>query len=370
MDTGLYDSFLSLVKLGIGTSKGAKISNDINWVQLKALADEQGLSAVILDGIDEVRNSEPDVRFELPPQEFLLEWIGEVLQDFEGRYSEYKKAVGSLAKFYNQHGFKMMVMKGYACSLDWPKPEHRPCGDIDIWQFGRQKEADKALLNENDNHNDNRIEIDNSHHHHTVFEWQEFMVENHYDFINVHHHPSHRGLEAIFKTLGKDDSHYVEIGGEKVYVPSPNLHALFLLRHALNHFASIGINLRNVLDWAFFVEKHTKEIDWKWLQSVIEEYHMRDFYNCINAICVEDLGFDADIFPSVQFLPGLKERVLGDILDPEFTIEEPDGLCRKWVHKYRRWRGNRWKQKLCYKESTWSSLCSSVMVHLVKPKGN
>lgn len=83
--------------------------------------------------------------------------------------------------------------------------------------------------------------IDISHHHHTVFEWQGFTVENHYDFINVHHHKSHVGLEQIFKELGENETNYVELNGEKVYLPSPNLHALFLIRHALNHFASIGI---------------------------------------------------------------------------------------------------------------------------------
>lgn len=106
---------------------------------------------------------------------------------------------------------------------------------------------------------------------------------------------------------------------EGVYIPSPDFHALFLLRHALNHFASISINLRNVLDWAFFIEKHTKEINWEWLQSVIDEYHMRDFYNCINAISVKDLGFNANIFPSVQYLPSLKDKVLNDILDPAYN---------------------------------------------------
>lgn len=48
----------------------------------------------------------------------------------------YLQAVASLAGFYNAHGYKMMVLKGYACSLNWPRPEHRPCGDIDIWLFG------------------------------------------------------------------------------------------------------------------------------------------------------------------------------------------------------------------------------------------
>lgn len=65
------------------------------------------------------------------------------------------------------------------------------------------------------------------------------------------------------------------MNGEHVYLPSPILHALFLMRHAATHFASEGINLRQVLDWAFFVEKHTKEIDLPWLVSVLDEYHMK-----------------------------------------------------------------------------------------------
>ena len=209
--------------------------------------------------------------------------------------------------------------------------------------------------------------MDNSHHHHTVFAWKEFTVENHYDFINVHHHKSHRGIEEMLKNLGKDDSHYVELRGERVYIPSPNLHALFLLRHALNHFTSIGINFRQVLDWAFFVKEHKMEVDWKWFHSVVDEYHMRDFYNCLNAICVEELGFDACIFPSVQFLPSQKELVLMEILHPRYTLEEPNNFIKRYIYKYKRWKGNAWKQKLCYDESRWSAFFSGVKTHLISP---
>lgn len=65
----------------------------------------------------------------------------------------------------------MMVLKGYACSLDWPKPVHRPCGDIDIWQFGKQKDADAALEAEKPVQvvqKGQEFKVDSSHHHHTV----------------------------------------------------------------------------------------------------------------------------------------------------------------------------------------------------------
>ena len=375
MDTNLtntYEIFLKLVRLGIGhTDKsGFKFQDSsfksVDWERLKALADAQGLSAVVLDGMNSLPLKSLDAYG--MPQMLRLEWIGEVLQNYEARYKAYEKAIGSLAGWYNEHGFKMMVLKGYACAMDWPRPEHRPCGDIDIWLFGQQAAADKALGSWFKVHG-SRSEIDNSHHHHTVFEWQGFTVENHYDFVNVHAHKSSAELEKVFKELGKDDSFSVEVTGEKVYMPSPNLHALFLIRHMVSHFAAAEISLRQVMDWAFFVEKHGKEIDWEWLEGLLEKYHMRDFYNCINAICVGDLGFDFNDNDNlnVNVDEELKDRVLGDILEPEWRAAEPRGFFRRMVYKYRRWQGNAWKQKMCYTESRWSAFWSGIWAKMMKP---
>lgn len=353
MKSELEESFLTLLRLGIGHY--AAIPKRIEWEALEALANQQGLTAIVVDGAERLPEEQR------PPKGLLLQWIGEVLQNYEQRYAQYKESLSSLAGFYNQHGYKMMILKGFACGLNWPKPNHRPYGDIDIWLFGEQVKADKALL-------DKGIMVDNSHHHHSVFNWGTFMVENHFDFINVYHHKTNRELEAIFKELGKDDTHYVEVKGEKVYLPSPNLHALFLLKHMMNDFTSFSMSLRQLLDWAFFVEKHSGEIDWKWLIEVLEKYHMTDFFNTINAICVEELGFNPSIFHSVQFKPELKEKVLKDILEPEFTVEEPTSLIPRLIYKYKRWRGNSWKHEMCYQESMWSTFWYGVWGHLLKPK--
>ena len=332
----------------------------IDWQSIKALADKQGLTAIIVDGIEQL----PDTK--RPPKEFLLQWIGEVFQNYDNRYKLYQRAISELAGWYNTHGYKMMVLKGYACSIDWPKPQYRPCGDIDIWLFGKQKEADAALAASSKFH-DPSFKIDSGHHHHTVFDWCGFSVENHYDFVNVYAHKSSAELEKVFKELGEDDSHSVEVLGENVYLPSPNLHALFLIRHMVSHFAAAEISLRQVLDWAFFAEKHTKEVDWNWLTDLLEKYHMSEFFNCIDAICVEDLGFSPSIFPAVQFLPSMKEKVLNDILEPEYTAAEPKELFKRLVYKYRRWQGNAWKQEMCYRESRWSAFWTGIWAKILKP---
>lgn len=350
----MEDIFLKIVRLGIGHSQGDLFS-EVNWESIEELAFIQGLSAIIVDGIEKLPASQR------PPIDVLLQWIGEVLQGYEYRYELYCRAIAELASFYNGHGYKMMVLKGYSCSINWPKPEHRPCGDIDIWLFGKQNETDVLLAKEKG------IKIDKSHHHHTVFYWHDFMVENHYDFINVHHHKSSAKIETILKQLGSDDSHFTEVYGKKVYLPSPNLHALFLIRHLVSHFASEAITLRQVLDWAFFVEKHGHEVDWMWLLEILNEHHMMEFFNCINAISVENLGFDSKIFPYVQLLPCLKERILNDTFSQTFSHEEPNSIFLRIPFKYKRWKANQWKHELCYKESMRSAFWSGIWNHILKP---
>lgn len=353
--------FLKLVRHGIGNDDSisrieSKLPSIGDWTAIQTLANDHGLLAIVLDGLD--KNA--DLASTLPIQ-LKLEWIGEALQNYEQRYELYRKAHAEMAKFYIEHGYRMMVLKGYACSLNWPRPEHRPCGDIDIWQFGQQKEADEALTKEKG------IKIDGSHHHHTVFDWNGFMVENHYDFFNVNHHKSNVELESIIKDLAKDDSCFVELQGERVYLPSPNLQALHLLNHGMMHFAAEGITLRQILDWGFHAKIHHDEIDWVWLEDMMKKFGRYRLYCVFNAICVEDLGFDPIIFHGVQFDAFLKNRVLEDILSPEYSTEVPDELVKRVLFKFRRWYGNAWKHELCYNDTMWSAFWSGVWNHLLKP---
>lgn len=347
-------AFLSLVCLGIGHKVVEPIER-VDWSALRALADEQGLSAIVLDGIEKLPEEQR------PKQEVLLEWIGEVLLNFENRYYEYCHTMADMASFYNSHGFKMMILKGYACGLDWPNPIHRPYGDIDIWQFGKQKEADAIVAKEKG------FKIDNSHHHHTVFNWGKFTVENHYDFLNVHHHKSNVELEKKLKEYGHDDTHCSYLSEEKLYLPSPSLHALFLLRHASSQFSAEGITIRHILDWGFFVKKHHQEVNWDLILDLIDKSGMRVVFDCYNAICVENLGFSSKIFPYVQFLPILKERVLSEIIFPKYSAVVPKFLIPRLIYKIRRWNDNRWKHEICFKDSRWSAFWSGVWSHLMKP---
>ena len=347
---------LYLTRLGIGHEK-RPLAEQPDWRVLEALAEKQGLTAIVFDGIKQLQPEQ------MPPKKILLKWIGNVMHGYEYRYLDYEKAIAELAKYYSENGIKMMVLKGYGLGNNYPAPNHRPSGDIDIWNFGRQEEAD-ALIEEK-----YKIHIDKRELHHTCFDWKGYWVENHYDFLIVQTIKTNALLEPILKDLALDDSKSIEVDGVKIYIPSPNLNALFLLRHMLMHFVAIGISIRHLLDWAFFWEKEGKGVDKRWLKEVVDRYHMSAFFNIINAICVHDLGFDACVFPSIQCNPELKEKVLNDTLCPEYDWRDAHqrGLLKRVLFKYRRWRSGAWKRELCYGESHWVSFWTSVWSHLLKP---
>ena len=352
-------AFLALVRLGIGNAATEKLPDQIDWDEVETLAEKQGVLGVLYDGA---------LSTDLLPLTVKLRWMGKVMQGYEQRYALYRKAVADLAAWYHAHGYRMMVLKGMTCGLDWPKPEHRPYGDIDIWLFGRQQSADKEMFKEFKKFEG--FKIDNSHHHHTVFKWQGFTVENHYDFINVHHQKSNVELEEVFKKLAFQDASSIFPLPSRILLPSPNLHALFLIKHLASHFAADRITLRHVLDWGFFVKRQGEKVDWGWLLVELKRFGMLKLFDVVNTICVEDLGFDKGHWSKIDSWgvdANLKQRVLDDIISPGFSEKAPKQVWKRIPFRYRRWRANEWKHELCYNESMCSSFWSGVKNHLLKP---
>lgn len=95
---------------------------------------------------------------------------------------------------------------------------------------------------------------------------------------------------------------------------------------------------------------------------------MDRFLECLNAICTEDLGLDASLLPPSACDPKLKERVLNEILSPEFAGAKPNGLLPNMWFKTRRWWANRWKHRIVYDEGLAGAFVNSVWAHLKRPK--
>lgn len=346
---------LELLRYGIRKADTCNLPNgDVEWNDVLAFSELQGISALVLDGIDRCINQRKRVDVDFQTK---LEWIGSV-QQMEAIYCQHKKNIGNLAKFYQKHGIKMMLMKGVGLSLDFPIPHHRPCGDIDIYLYGDFEKADKLISK------DYNIEISHERHKHTIFQFEGVTVENHYDFANYHKHRSSKKLDAWLKENCLTERLECPEIGANVYLPSASFNSVFLIRHAASHFAAEEISLRHLLDWAFFVENHYDEVDWEWQWRICQEQNMHQFLLAINEICVKYLGFEASKF-RMGGDPLLTEKIIKEILS---SAEYEDLSKRNSVYvRWRKWLANRWKHKIVYPESLTSTFFHQIYAHLMKP---
>ncbi len=362
---GVETFSFDLLRAGLETdsSEGKSVLPEyIDWNKLYSDGIRQGTAAIQFDGLQRLIE-EGKLAADTASRSIKMQLFSHALQ-VEKMHKKHEEMIARLAKFYASHGIRMMVLKGYGLSLLYPHPNHRPCGDIDIWLFGEQERSDKLL------HEELGVEIEENHEHHTVFHIDGVMIENHYDFLDVHTHLSNKEVEGVLRKQLETECETVMVNGAMVYLPPVNFNALFLLRHAAGHFASAEIALRHVTDWCLFVKHYHGAIDWKWLYDLAKKQNMHRFLDCLNGLCIGYLGLSKDLFPGFERDEKLEARVMEDIMNPKFRDKSAIGSnpLRDFCYRFRRWWGQRWKHKLVYREGLFLTFLVQVRSHLTVPK--
>ena len=349
-----YDLY-SVLSIAVGNTDEYTLPKDIDLEGLYELSKRQGVAALAFDGLMRLYELYPGLQLPWDKQ-LRRDWFGTVV-GMEVSYEKVTDTLNDLSDLYASNNIRMLLLKGWGLSKYYPIPAHRPLGDIDIYLFGKQKEAD-ALIQEKKG-----IKVRKDKEHHTVFKYDGFTVENHYDFINTKIRRSGRSFDNLLKTM-VGESGYKMSGS--FYLPGARFNMLFLMKHMSGHFASEGIVLRHVLDWALFVRAESASLDWESFFDICHKYNTHKFISCINAICVDYLGFNSSLFPVETRDSDLEERVLNDIMNFE-QEKRPRNKVAELVFKTCKWFRTRWKQRICYNDSAISSFWTSVLANLREP---
>lgn len=340
-----HKELLCLLKKAIAIEDDGEPIKITDWGNLYRNAARQSVAAIIFDLLE--RKGENVVL----PKRIMLHWLGQSLFQ-KSIYGKYMQAISKLASFYSTQHIRMLLLKGYGLSLNYPKPELRTVGDIDIYLFGLKERGDdmvEQVLN---------ISVNRAYHKHSNFFYEGVAVENHGKFFNDEKHKSNGSFEVHLKELLDDDAkNTIQSPIPNCFLPSPTFNALFLLRHAGEHFATNEISLRHVLDLGFFFERLHKEIDWDYVISVYNKEGIKRFYDSIATVCIRDLGFNEFSFYGYKYSPELADKVLADIFaDKQELPMNSSGIAgikkiRYGIGKSLRWWNNRWKYRMVYNEN-------------------
>lgn len=294
--------FLQLVRLGIGKepSQLDSFTTKINWTVIQDLAEKQGLSAIVLDGIERLPAEMRPAKVE------LLQWIGEVLQS-ESVYAVQWKTACEMAFVFENNYIRTYILKGFVVSECYPRPEHRVSvdldyflvphkGDFDAWEFGNQ------LMEQNG------FEVDRSFYKNSTIIQPGLTVENHQFMTAVRGSKRLKILERLLQSMIHADAELQKFEGTCMYRPPVMVSALFLIEHAYAHFLHEGLTWRMVLDWMMFSKKHQKEIHWTDLDALIEDFGFKRFYDSYVKLGKYLLGKISE-----QELTKMDKKMLADI---------------------------------------------------------
>ena len=329
--------FFRLIRSGAGLG-AAPVSDTADtavtpgsWERIYRMAADHGLSAVVWDGICRLPAAQQ------PPRETRIRWALSA-EKLEERYRHQQQTASKLAARFSEEGLRMLLLKGLGLSRDYPLPEHRECGDIDIYLYGQSDKGDR-VLHEIGAH----LYFDVPKH--SEYVWDGVLIENHRTILNVRRNRTERELNAVLvRLLEKEGTHGLAPG---IQAPRATFNAIFLIRHAAVHFQKEGIVLRHLCDWACFLTRHWDEIDHALFRTAMEDYRMDRFADLMTAAAVEYLGAEV---PGPECEAGMLGRFMEEVLTLSPMPDKPlPRLLRKLSGPYR----NRWRLREVLRTPVW-----------------
>ena len=324
----MRENFLQLVRLGVGAANKF-LSSQIDWAAIHVLAEQQGIATIALDGIERLSLDQR------PAKEFLLQWIGEVMQ-MESQYAVQQKVAAEMALLFHHNKIRTYVLKGIVVAECYPNPIHRnsvdidcfllpDCSDFDAWSLGNNLIRKKGF------------DVETDFYKNSTFILSGLMVENHQYLVPFRGNKKLKNLERFLQDMMIDDKGEDRINGTYLYRPPVMVTALFLIEHAFSHFLHEGLTWRMVLDWMMFSKKHKLDIDWYALDARIDEFGFRRFFDSYLRLGKFLIGEIAEGELNI-----VDKKMLEDIWAPLDVHETVRGVKGKLALAGNTWRA-RWK---------------------------
>ncbi|MCC8168252.1 MAG: nucleotidyltransferase family protein [Clostridiales bacterium] len=195
-------------------------------------------------------------------------------------------------RLLEDNGIPLVILKGSSSAVCYPDPSLRTMGDIDILVRPGQQLAAVALLRENGYEAESDPE-DSVNHCHIAVCKNNIAVEVHKE-PNGLYMSSNAEISQVLQSLFEDavDKRQIEDG---LPVLADDKQAVVLILHKLEHFTTSGLGMRQLCDWAAFVNKkldmttHDGRELWDNLEPLLSDVGLLTFTGVMTRVCVEYL---------------------------------------------------------------------------------
>ena len=229
----LKQAFLVLVRLGLGHNEAFPFKL-IDWKSILSLAFQQGLSAIVLDGINQLPLEQR------PSKEVLLEWIGQTIYQ-SNQYKRQWEVANRLADWWSEQNISATIIKGRSIAKYYPAPEHRYSCDLDVFVEHDWERACKLI-------EEHGVPLVYEVYKEVEFTLDEVYVECHRYITPVRGNKHLKEFERYLRSLlDNEPKEYFE--GTTLVCPPLMFTVMLYIEHALGDLLHGHLTLKHIVDW-------------------------------------------------------------------------------------------------------------------------
>ena len=204
-----------------------------DWDLMFWMAKMQALVGVCYEGLERLPQEQ------LPPLGILDKW-SRLADKVAAIHRKHEACVKELEGILAARGMHGCLLKGTSLSRLYPVPEHRQCGDIDIWVKGTHASILAALRPD---------------YHASQILYKECKVDFFPDVeVEIHFHPSKMYspfLNARLQRYFERESPIREDAA--LTLPDARFNAVFCMAHMFHHYLEGGLGLRQMMDYYYIL---------------------------------------------------------------------------------------------------------------------
>lgn len=303
-----HQIFLELLRAGMWGREPQIAQNFEEWGSVVRLAKSQSVLGIVAHVMltDEILAKKIPQELKVSIKQFVMV---NVLT-----HERLNKTLAQVVSALREGGVESVLLKGQGVARNYPRPELRQCGDIDLYVGPENAEKAHELLAPIADKIDARELISvGKHFHATMKGGVEVEVHRFTETKNV------ARLNKVYQTASgtgtSSNLNVYDFHGVPVNTPADDFNAYYVFDHLFHHFLTSGVGLRQFCDWMMFLHKRNGKLNQEYLHQLLVDMELLEPWQAMGCVLVDKLGLPEEEFPLLERKKEKKaEKILQRVL--------------------------------------------------------
>ena len=299
--------FLNILKSSLWGTAIAVPQEFDEWGKVFALAKAQSVLGLVANAV----LSDAEVARRIPAD--MQKRLKAFVMSNMATHSMLNNTLVRVFSLLDEAGVRSVLLKGQGLAKNYPVPELRQCGDIDVY-VGEENYAEACGQIDKIATKILPADVRQTVKHYEVIIGKITVEIHRYTDVNASDH-----YNAIYQKYSDEgmssDLRVLNVAGMNVNTPEDTFNSFYIFNHLWHHFLTSGVGLRQFIDWMLFIHKHGSMIDQSRLRSILEDMDLMGPWKAFGCVLVDELGLPSSEFPFYDAEAGRKKtRILKRVL--------------------------------------------------------